>query len=330
VDTHRAPIRQPPKLLDRLRLEIRRRHMSYRTEQSYTAWVRRFILFHDKRHPQEMGSEEVVAFLTHLVVERGVGAATQNQAFAALLFLYRHVLDRELADLDAAVRARQSRALPVVLSRDEVRSVLAALEGRHRLQVALLYGTGLRVMECLRLRVKDLDPARGQLSVRRGKGGGERFTMLPRRVVAPLERQLEMVRDLHRSDVAAGFAGVALPDALDRKYPGARREWGWQWVFPASRRTADPRSSGGERLRYHEHPSGVQRAVKRAAARAGMAKRVTCHTFRHSFATHLLEDGTDIRTVQELLGHRDLKTTMIYTHVLARGPMGVRSPVDRL
>ncbi len=275
-----------------------------------------------------MGTPEVVAFLSHLAVEDHVGPATQNQALSALVFLYRYLFDRELKGLDAAARAKQTRPLPVALSREEVRSILERLHGTKRLQATLLYGAGLRLMESLRLRVKDLDPTRGQLTVRQGKGRRDRVTTLPRRVQAPLERHLQAVRDLYRRDLAEGYAGVPLPNALERKYPSARREWGWQWVFPASRLSRDPRSD--ERVRYHLHPTVLQRAVKQAARRAGIAKRVSCHTFRHCFATHLLEDGADIRTVQELLGHRDLKTTMIYTHVVNRGPLGVLSPADRL
>jgi len=328
VPHRRAPLRSPPRLLDRIRLAARRRHLSPRTEEAYVAWARRFILFHHKRHPRDMGAPEVVAFLSHLAVERGIAPATQSQALAALLFLYRRVLDRELEGLDAAVRARRTRPLPVVLTREEVRAVLARLHGTRRLQATLLYGAGLRVLECLRLRVKDIDPARGQLAVRQGKGRRDRVAPLPRRLRAPLARHLETLRDLHRRDLAAGSAGAPLPGALDRKLPAAGREWGWQWLFPASRLTPDPQT--GVRLRYHLHPSALQRSVKQAAREAGLAKRVSCHTFRHSFATHLLEDGADIRTVQELLGHRDLKTTMIYTHVLDRGPLGVSSPADRL
>jgi integron integrase len=328
VATQRVPIGHPPKLLDRVRLAARRRHLSYRTEQSYVGWVRRFVLFHDVRHPKDMGTGEIEAFLSHLATERNVSAATQNQAYAALVFLYRHVLDRELEGLERIVRVRRSRPAPVVMSRDEVARVLALLHGTKRLQATLLYGAGMRLIECLRLRVKDLDPERGHVTVRQGKGRRDRVTTLPRKIRDPLARHLEAVRDLHRRDLRAGSAGVPLPDALEHKYPGARREWGWQWVFPASRLTRH--SETGETTRWHVHPTVLQRAVKVAAQRAGIAKRVTCHTFRHSFATHLLEHGTDIRTVQTLLGHRDLKTTMIYTHVLDRGPFGVTSPADRL
>jgi integron integrase len=328
VSDERLPIRQPPRLLDRVRLATRLRHYSYRTEQSYVAWVRRFVLFHGKRHPADMGAREVVAFLSHLAVHERVSATTQNQALFALVFLYRHVLGRELEGLEAAARARPRRALPVVLGRDEVRAVLAELHGTHRLEATLLYGAGLRLLECLRLRVKDLDLERYQVVVRQGKGRRDRATTLPRSLRQPLERHLKRVRDLHQRDLREGWGEVPLPDALERKYPNAGREWGWQWVFPAARLARDERS--GRVTRYHQHPTVLQRAVKQAAQRARIAKRVTCHTFRHSFATHLLEGGADIRTVQELLGHRELKTTMIYTHVLDRGPLGVASPADRL
>jgi integron integrase len=322
------PIGLPPRLLDRVRIAARQRHQSLRTEQSYVGWVRRFILFHGKRHPKDMGAPEIVAFLSDLAVRGRVSASTQNQALSALLFLYRHVLDRELEGLDAAVRARAGRALPVVLSRDEVRALLSHLHGTRLLQATLLYGAGLRLMECLRLRVKDLDFARAQLAVRQGKGRRDRMTTLPRRLREPLERHLLEVRRLHQRDLERGYGAVLLPDALDRKYPAAGREWIWQWVFPASRLARVPGS--GLLIRHHQHPSALQRAVNQAAREAEIKKRVTCHTLRHCYATHLLEDGTDIRTVQELLGHRDLKTTMIYTHVLDRGPLGVSSPADRL
>jgi integron integrase len=300
--------------------------MSARTEEAYAGWIRRFILFHGKRHPDAMGSPEVIAFLTHLAVERRVSALTQNQALSALVFLYRIVLGRELEGLDAAARAGAARPLPVVLSREEVRSVLGALDGAVHLVATLLYGSGLRLLEAMQLRVKDLDFARAQIVVRQGKGRRDRGTPFPRRVREPLVRHLEAVRALHARDQATGVA-IALPDALDRKYPGASTEWSWQWVFPATRFWV---SADGRRFRHHLHETVVQRAVKLAAVRAGLAKRVTCHSFRHSFATHLLEDGADIRTVQELLGHRDLRTTMIYTHVANRGPLGVTSPADRL
>jgi integron integrase len=321
------PSVRSPRLLDRLRLALRLRHYSPRTEEAYTAWVRRFILFHGKRHPVDLGAREIAAFLTDLAVRHRVSPATQNQARAALLFLYREFLGRELEGLDAAVRARAARPLPVVLGRDEVRAMLAQLGTRDGLVATLLYGSGLRLLECLRLRIKDLDFGRRQLTVRQGKGRRDRPAPLPARLRAPLERHLTGVRELHERDRARGI-GPWLPDALDRKYPGARFEWGWYWIFPAQRPSVDPAT--GERFRHHLHETAIQRAVRCAAAEAGLAKRVTSHSFRHSFATHLLEDGADVRTVQELLGHRDLKTTMIYTHVLDAGPLGVRSPADRL
>jgi integron integrase len=323
-----TPPARPPRLLDRVRQTARLRHLSHRTEDAYVDWIRRFILFHGKRHPQEMGALEVVAFLSHLAVRGQVSASTQNQALSALLFLFRAVLDRELEGLGDAVRAPRPKRLPVVLSRDEVRAVLAHLQGAHRLVATLLYGGGLRLLEALRLRAKDVDFERRQLVVREGKGNRDRMAPLPRVAETPLRRQLERARALHEADLAQGLWGPPLPGGLARKYPGAPREWAWQWVFPASRVGIDPRT--GQRFRHHLHETAIQRAVKRAVNEAGITKRATCHTFRHSFATHLLEDGSDIRTVQELLGHRELHTTRIYTHVLEQGPLGVRSPADRL
>ncbi len=310
-----------------MRHAARLRHLSLRTETAYVGWIRRFILFHDKRHPQDMGAPEVVAFLTHLAAERRVGATTQNQALSALLFLYRVILGRELEGLDAAARARASRPLPVVLSRDEVRAVLAQLPDPHQLIATLLYGGGLRLLEGLRLRVKDLDPARRQLIVRGGKGDRDRRAPFPARLRDPLDRHLERVRTLHERDRQRGI-GPWIPGALGEKYPNAHLEWAWYWVFPALRTGADRRT--GVAFRHHLHETALQRAVKQAAALADISKRVTCHSFRHSCATHLLEDGSDVRTVQQLLGHRDLRTTMIYTHVLDRGPLGITSPADRL
>lgn len=323
-----APAPPAPRLLDQVRLRLRARHYSPRTEASYVGWIRRFILFHGKRHPDAMGAPEVIAFLSDLAVRGRVSASTQRQALAALLFLYRGVLGRELEGLEAATPARRPQRLPVVLTREEVRRMLAVLEGPSQLVATLLYGSGLRLLEALRLRVKDVDFGRCQIVVRDGKGRHDRVTVLPEAAADPLRRQLERVRGVHRRDLARGGGRVLLPDALARKYPNAAASFGWQWVFPASRIATDPRS--GRLFRHHLHPTAVQRAVSRARVRAGLVKRVSCHTFRHSFATHLLEDGSDIRTVQELLGHSDVRTTMVYTHVLNRGPAGVRSPVDRL
>lgn len=326
-----APVQgDPPKprLLDRVRDAVRARHYSRRTEEAYTAWIRRFILFHGKRHPAEMGAAEITRFLTALAVDRRVAASTQNQALSALLFLYRDVLRQEIPWLEDVVRARRARRLPVVLTRDETRAVLDHLRGVPRLMALLLYGAGLRVLECARLRVKDVDLASNQIVVRAGKGDRDRVTMLPAAVKASLARHLELARCQHERDLARGAGWVELPGALMRKYPNAGREWGWQWVFPATRIYVDRMT--GQRRRHHLHETVLQRAVADAVRRAGIGKPATCHTFRHSFATHLLEDGHDIRTVQELLGHRDVSTTMIYTHVLNRGPGAVRSPADRL
>jgi integron integrase len=317
-----------PRLLDRVRLALRARHGSRRTEKTYVAWIRRYILFHGKRHPAEMGAAEITQFLSSLAVDRNVAASTQNQALSALLFLYRNVLEQELPWLDGVVRAKRAARLPVVLNREEVRAVLHDLHGPPRLMAILLYGAGLRLLECARLRVKDVDFAANQLLVRGCKGDRDRVTMLPGAVKADLARHLERVRSQHERDVQHGAGWVELPWALARKYPNAGREWAWQWVFPATRVYVDRLT--GQRRRHHLHETVLQRAVKEAVRRVGITKPATCHTFRHSFATHLLEDGHDIRTVQELLGHRDVSTTMIYTHVLNRGPAGVRSPADRM
>ncbi|BAM00921.1 MULTISPECIES: integron integrase [Caldilinea] len=314
------------KLLDVVRDTIRRKHYSIRTEEAYVNWIRRFILFHGKRHPKDMGAAEVEAFLTHLATEGHVSASTQNQAFSALLFLYREVLHRELDAPVHALRAKESRHIPAVLTREEVRQVIAQLSGVYQLQARLLYGSGLRLLECLRLRVKDIDFQRRAITVRDTKGNEDRITMLPDSVIEPLKEYLQRVRRLHEEDLAKGYGSVYLPDALDRKYPNASREWIWQYVFPSDRLSTDPRS--GVVRRHHLDASGLQKAVRAAARAAGINKRVTCHTFRHCFATHLLENGYDIRTVQELLGHKNVKTTMIYTHVLQRGGLAVRSPLD--
>jgi len=321
-----VPSAPPPRLLDRVRGAVRLRHLSCRTEKAYVGWIRRFILFHAKRHPIEMGPAEITRFLSALATERNVSASTQNQALAALLFLYRDVLDRDVPWLDELVRARRPTRLPVVLSRDEVGVVIRELQGVHRLMATLLYGAGLRLLECARLRVKDVDFGRSQITVRGGKGDRDRLTVLPATAQAPLARHLLRVRHLHEADLRAGAGWVELPTALAGKYPHAGREWVRQWVFPATRGYLHRET--GQQRRHHLHESVLQRAVRGAAQRAAIPKRVTCHTFRHSFATHLLEDGYDIRTVQTLLGHTDVRTTMIYTHVLNRGPAGVRSPAD--
>jgi len=292
------------------------------------AWIRRYIVFHGKRHPAEMGAVEVTQFLSSLAQQDHVAASTQNQALSALLFLYRQVLQVVMPWLDNVVRVKRSERLPVVLTREEVRAVIRELRGPPRLMAILLYGAGLRLLECARLRVKDVDFATNQIIVRAGKGDRDRVTMLPAVVKPDLVRHVEMVRRQHEADLRHGAGWVELPWALARKYPNAGREWAWQWVFPATRIYVDRET--GQRRRHHLHESVLLRAVKEAVRRAGIAKRATCHTFRHSFATHLLEDNHDIRTVQELLGHRDVSTTMIYTHVLNRGPGGVRSPADRM
>jgi len=318
----------PPRLLDRVRAALRTRHCSLRTEKAYVGWIRRFILFHDKRHPTEMGAPEITRFLSALAIERNVAASTQNQALSALLFLYREVLAQQLPWMDDIVRAKNPVRIPVVLTREEVRTVIAGLDGPTRLLALLLYGAGLRLLEAAQLRVKDVDFERNQITVRSGKGAKDRVTMLPAAAARDLAKHLEGVRDLHAADLRAGAGWVELPWALGRKYPHAGREWIWQWVFPATRTYLHRET--GQRRRHHLHESVLQRAVKEAVRSKGIPKRATCHTFRHSFATHLLEDGADIRTVQELLGHRDVSTTMIYTHVLNRGPAGVLSPADRL
>lgn len=321
------PSTRPPGLIQRYREELQARHYARRTVTTYEQWVRRFLRFHGLRHPREMGSTEVNSFLTHLAVERRVSPSTQNQALAALLFLYRNLLERDL-ELASVVRARSRQRLPVVLTTEEVRAVLQRLDGIDNLVAGLLYGSGLRLMEAVRLRVQDLDFSRRELTVRDGKGGKDRRTLLPERMVEQLRSHLQTVRALHRKDLTDGWGRVELPHALARKYPNAPVEWGWQWVFPQHNRWRD-RTTGAEG-RHHIDPSLIQKAVRKAVLAAGISKPATCHTLRHSFATHLLERGQDIRTIQELLGHSDLKTTMIYTHVLNRGPMGVASPADLL
>jgi len=306
---------------------LRARHYSPRTEKAYVGWIRRFIFFHKLRHPSEMGPPEVTAFLSSLATEHGVAASTQNQACSALVFLYTVVLGTDLDQLDQVARARRPERVPLVLSRAEVTAVLDQLRGTVWVMGGLLYGSGLRVSECVALRVKDLDFDRREITIKDGKGRRDRRTVLPSGVVTPLEEQLAGARRLHQQDLASGAGHVALPGGLARKYPGAASEWAWQWVFPAARQYWDRQT--GERRWHHVHPTVLQRAFKIAVRRAGLAKPASCHTLRHSFATHLLEDGYDISTIQELLGHRDVSTTMIYTHVLNRGGRGVQSPLDR-
>jgi integron integrase len=326
MDSSNTPAANPPKLLDQVRDWIRLKHYSIRTETQYVQWVKRFILFHGKRHPRDMGAREVESFLTHLAVEGNVAAATQNQALSALLFLYREVLEMDLPWLGDVVRAKLPKRLPVVLTRQEVKAVLERMDGVYRLMAALLYGTGMRLMECVRLRVKDVDFERGEILVRDGKGAKDRVTMLPQSVSADLLTHLQKRRALFEADALKGMASVHLPDALARKYPNAPTEWGWQYIFPSGSYSVDPRS--GEERRHHLDEKLLQRAMKRAVQAAGIAKPATPHTLRHSFATHLLTGGYDIRTVQELLGHKDVATTMIYTHVLNKGGRGVVSPLD--
>jgi integron integrase len=318
----------PPKLLDRVREILRTRHYSRRTEKSYVGWIRRFVVFHGMRHPAEMGKDEIERFLSSLAVRSKVSASTQNQALNALVFLYAQVLGRDIGWMDKLVRAKRPKLLPVVMTREEVRAVLNHLTGTNRLMAILLYGAGLRLMEWLGLRVKDVDLAASQITVRGGKGQKDRVTLLPSAAKAELARHLESAFRQHRADLSRGAGWVELPEALGRKYPHAGKEWGWQWVFPATRHYWHRES--GQRRRHHLHESVLQRAVKEAVRRAEVVKPASCHTFRHSFATHLLEDGHDIRTIQELLGHRDVSTTMIYTHVLNRGWGAVQSPADRL
>jgi integron integrase len=319
---------QKPKLLDQVRQAIRIRHYSLRTEEAYVQWIRRFILFHNKRHPREMGTEEVTQFLSDLAVNHHVAASTQNQALSAILFLYQAVLNQEIGWVNDVVRAKRPKTLPVVLTREEVKSVLGCFPGTTWIMASLLYGSGLRLMECIRLRVKDVDFSYNHIVVRDGKGAKDRVTMLPLNVKDRLLQHLQGVRKLHTRDLKEGFGSIYLPYALEKKYPNANREWAWQYVFPAAKRSLDPRT--GIERRHHVSKLVLQRAVKEAIRKAAIPKVASCHTFRHSFATHVLEAGYDIRTVQELLGHKDVSTTMIYTHVLNRGGRGVQSPIDLL
>ncbi|HTD27887.1 MAG TPA: integron integrase [Xanthomonadaceae bacterium] len=316
-----------PRLLDEVSRHMRVKHYSLRTEASYSGWIRRFILANGKRHPLEMGAVEVEAFLSVLAVKGNVAASTQNQALSALLFLYRIVLGVDLPWMESVVRAKRPQHVPTVLSRDEVQRLLAQMDGRTWLLASLLYGTGMRLMECLRLRVKDVDFARNEVTVRDGKGGKDRHTMLPRSLVEPLQREVERTRLWHAGDLMAGWGAVHLPHALARKYPNAAKDFGWQYVFPSGQRSVDPRD--GIERRHHFDDAILSRGLKGARNRAGIVKPLSAHTLRHSFATHLLEMGYDIRTVQELLGHKDVATTQIYTHVLNRGAGGVLSPLDR-
>lgn len=315
-----------PKLFDQVRQVLRVRHYAYETEKSYIHWIKRFIAFHHMKPPREMGAAEVEAFLTYLAVDLKVAPSTQNQALSALIFLYREVYGQDTDWGLNAVRARPTRYLPTVLSLEEVQAVLRHLSGVYLLVAKLLYGSGLRLSEGLKLRVKDVDFSQHQLMIRDAKGRESRVTVLPSSLMESLVHHLKSVQQLHQQDLAQGYGSVYLPFALERKYPRAEREWIWQYVFPAERRSIDPRT--GICRRHHLHESGLQKAVKQAVRNAGIQRRVSCHTFRHSFATHLLQNGYDIRTVQELLGHKDVKTTMIYTHVLNRGGLGVRSPLD--
>ena len=315
-------------MLDLVRESIRARHYSLRTEQAYVHWVRRFILFHGKRHPKDMGAQEVEAFLTHLATVGNVAVSTHQQALSALVFLYKEVLRVELQWLDNLTRPKKPKRLPTVLTQTEVARLFAHMEGTHLLMARLLYGAGMRLMECVRLRIKDVDCERNEVLIRDGKGGKDRVTMLPGSLTAELHNHLARVRSLWEQDRAMNLPGVHLPDALEKKYPSAGKEWGWFWVFPSRTLSRDPRTAITRR--HHAHEQALQRAIKRACKLAELVKPASTHTLRHSFATHLLESGYDIRTVQELLGHKDVSTTMIYTHVLNRGGQGVVSPLDRL
>lgn len=315
------------KLLDQVRTTARLRHLSLKTEKAYLQHIKRFIIFHGKQHPREMCENHIRDYLSHLAIERNVSASTQNVALAALLFLYRDVLKQKLERIEEVERARLTRRMPVVFTRSEVNEVLNNLKDVPYLAAGLMYGSGLRLMECLRLRVKDLDFSYNQILVRCGKGDKDRVTPMPAKLKEPLRKQVLRARLLHQQDIQEGFGAVVLPYALARKLPAAERDWAWQYVFPASKRSRDPRT--GSEHRHHLHESVLQKAVIAAMRKATSAKRGTCHSLRHSFATHLLEDGHDIRTIQELLGHKDVRTTMIYTHVLNKGGRGVRSPLDQ-
>ena len=328
-DLHKnTSITTKPKLLDQVRAAIRTKHYSIRTEETYVNWIKKFILFHNKRHPKEMGEKEINEFLTHLAVNKKVSSSTQNQALCAIIFLYKHVLKIEIGDLGDLVWAKKPKNMPEVLTLEEIDSVLEKLTGTYKLMARMLYGSGLRLNECLRLRVKDVDFGYLQVTVRNGKGSKDRVTMLAEKVVEPLKSHLIKVKKIHDQDINAGYGGVYLPYAIEKKYINANKEWGWQYVFPAKKLSIDPRT--GIKRRHHIYETVLQKAVKQAFKKTNITKQASCHTFRHSFATHLLESGSDIRTVQELLGHEDIKTTQIYTHVLNKGGLGVKSPLDLL
>jgi integron integrase len=317
-----------PKLLTQLSQAIRSRHYSRKTESTYIHWIKRFIFFHHVRHPQEMAEPEINAFLTNLAVKEHVSASTQNQALCAIIFLYKYVINRKIGDIGEVIRAKQSRHVPVVMTKDEVKAVVSHLSGDKKLMASLMYGAGLRLMECLRLRVQDIDFSRNEITVRDGKGAKDRITMLPESLKEPLRQHLAKTKSVHESDIKDGWGYVLMPYALGRKYPNAPRDWRWQWIFPQEKRWKNTKT--GKQGRHHVHETLLQKAVKEAVMKADIAKRIGCHTFRHSFATHLLENGYDIRTIQELLGHKDVSTTMIYTHVLSKGGHGVKSPFDGL
>lgn len=317
-----------PKLLTQLSQAMRSRHYSRKTESTYIHWIKRFIFFHHVRHPKDMAEPEINAYLTHLAVKEHVSSSTQNQALCAIIFLYKYVLNRKIGDIGEVIRAKQSRYIPVVMTKDEVKAVVSHLYCDKKLMVSLMYGAGLRLMECLRLRVQDIDFSRNEITVRDGKGAKDRITMLPESLKEPLRQHLVKTKSVHESDIKDGWGYVLMPYALDRKYPNAPRDWRWQWVFPQEKRWKNTKT--GEQGRHHVHETLLQKAVKEAVIKAGIPKHIGCHTFRHSFATHLLENGYDIRTIQELLGHKDVSTTMIYTHVLSKGGHGVKSPFDGL
>lgn len=317
-----------PRLLDRVRNALRVRHYSLRTEEAYINWIKRYIYFHNKKHPESLGEKEITGFLSYLATEKHVSASTQNQALSALLFLYKQVLEIELDWLTDVVRAKRPKRLPVVLSRPQLEQLFSLMDGRNKLLAELMYGSGLRLMECLRLRVKDIDFDYQHILVRSGKGNKDRVTVLPSNLIEKLTDQLDYAHNLHNTDLTEGFGRVHLPYALHRKYPNADREWGWQYVFPSGNRSRDPLDA--QIKRHHLDEKNVQRAIRNAARKAGFTKPASSHTMRHCFATHLLEDGYDIRTVQQLLGHKDVKTTMIYTHVMQKGAQGVRSPLEKL